>query len=67
MATENGIGIQTRAMTEAQHIEEEAQRHVDNNPEQVQGENPVAVTGQGTPNPDPTNPAMNHDSGSAQE
>ena len=59
MTTENSLGVQTRAMTETQHVEEEAQRHLDNNPEQVQAQNPAAVTGQGTPNLGPTNPAMN--------
>ena len=59
MATEKGVGIQTRDMTEAQCIEEEAQRHLDNNPGQVQGKNPVAATGQGIPNPGPPKPAMN--------
>ena len=59
MSTKNGIGIQTRAITEAQRIEEEAQRNLDNNPEQVQGENPVAATGQRTPNPGPPNSAIN--------
>ena len=59
MTTENGLGVQTRAMTEAQHVDEEAQRHLDNNPEQVQGENSAAITGHGTPNPGPINPTMN--------
>ena len=44
MTKENGLGVQTRAMTEAQHIEEEAQRHLDNQQEEVQGENPIVVT-----------------------
>ena len=48
MTTENGVGIQTRAMTEAQHMEDGAQRQLVNNPGQVQGANPVAATGQGT-------------------
>ena len=59
MTMEKGLGVQTRAMTEAQCVEEEAQRHLDNHPEQVQGENPIAVIEQWTPNPDPQNPAMN--------
>ena len=59
MTTENGIGIQTRAMTEAQRIEDGAQRQLVNNPEQVQGAKPVAATGQGTLNPDAPNPPMN--------
>ena len=59
MTTENGIGIQTRAMTEAQLMEDGAQRQLVNNPEQVQGANTVAATGQGTLNPDAQNPAMN--------
>ena len=54
MTTENGTGIQTRAMTEAQRTEDGAQRQF----EQVQGANSV-TTGQGTPNPDAQNPAMN--------
>ena len=59
MTTENGVGIQTRAMTEAQHMEDGVQRQLFNNPEQVQGANPVAPTGQGTLNPDTPNAAMN--------
>ena len=41
MTTENTVGIQTRAMTEAQHMENEAQRDMDNNQEEAQGENPT--------------------------
>ena len=37
MTTENIIGIQTRAMTEAQCIEGEANSELTNNPEQIQG------------------------------
>ena len=59
MTTENGIGVQTRAMTEAQCMEDGVQRQLANNPEQVQGANPVTLTGQGTANPDTQNPAMN--------
>ena len=59
MTTENGIGIQTRAMTEAQHMEDGAQRQLGNNPDRVQDANPVAATGQGTANPDTQDPAMN--------
>ena len=59
MTTENSVGIQTRAMTEAQHMDDGAQRQLVNNPEQVQGTNPEAATGQRTPNPDTQNPAMN--------
>ena len=60
MTTENGIGVQTRAMTEAQCMEDGAQRQLVNNPEQVQGANPVAAAAQGTLNPDAQNPAMNY-------
>ena len=59
MTTENGTGVQTRAMTEAQCMEDGAQRQLVNNPEHVQGANPVAASGQGTLNPDAQNPAMN--------
>ena len=52
MTTENVVGIQTRAMTEAQHTEDGAQRELGNNQERVQGANPT--TGQET-----LNPAMN--------
>ena len=52
MTTENVVGIQTRAMTEAQRTEDGAQRELDNNQEQAQGANPT--TGQET-----LNPAMN--------
>ena len=52
MTTENVVGIQTRAMTEAQHMEDGAQRALDNNQERVQGANPT--TGQET-----LSPAMN--------
>ena len=56
---ENSVGVQTRAMTEAQCMEDGAQRQLGNNPEQVQGVNPVAATGQETTDPDTQNPAMN--------
>ena len=56
---ENGTGVQTRAMTEAQCMEDGAQRQLADNPEQVQGANPVAAAGQGTSNPDAQNPATN--------
>ena len=59
MTAENDSGVQTRAMTEAQHIEEEAQRQLDNQHEQAQRENPIAVTGPTTPNLGPQDPAMN--------
>ena len=52
MTTENVVGIQTRAMTEAQCMEDGAQRELDNNQERVRGTNPT--TGQET-----LNPAMN--------
>ena len=52
MTTENVVGIQTRAMTEAQRMEDGAQRELGNNQEQVQGANPT--TGQ-----EALNPAMN--------
>ena len=52
MTTEHVVGIQTRAMTEAQRTEDGAQRELDNNQELVQGTNPT--TGQET-----LNPAMN--------
>ena len=35
MSTDNTVGIQTRAMMEAQHIEGEANRELTNNPEQT--------------------------------
>ena len=41
MTTENAVGIQTRAMTEAQCMENEAQRDMDNNQEGAQGKNPT--------------------------
>ena len=41
MTTENAVGIQTRATTEAQHMEGEVQRAMDNNQEGVQGANPT--------------------------
>ena len=36
MTTENGIGIQTRAITEAHCMKDGAQRQLGNNPERVQ-------------------------------
>ena len=36
MTTENVIGIQTRAITEAQRMKDGAQRQLRNNPERVQ-------------------------------
>ena len=59
MTMENGVRVQTRAMTEAQRMEDGAQRQLGNNPERVQGTNPVTATGQGTANPDVQHPAMN--------
>ena len=44
MATEDAVGIQTRAMTEAQHMENEAQQIVDNN--QEGGQRAVQDTGE---------------------
>ena len=44
MATEDAVGIQTRAMTEAQHMENEAQQNTDNN--QVEGQRAVQGTGE---------------------
>ena len=40
-------------------MEDGAQRQLVNNPEQVQGANPVAAAGQRTLNPNTPNPAMN--------
>ena len=60
MTTENNVECrQTRAMTKAQRIEEEAHREVVDNQEQVQGTNPLPITGQGTPNTGTQIPAMN--------
>ena len=59
MTRENSTGIQTRAMTEAQCMEDGTQRQLVKNPEQVQGTNMVAAAGQGTLNPDAQDPAMN--------
>ena len=50
MTTENIVGIQTRAMTEAQCMEDGAHRELGNNQEQVQGSNLAAATGQETLN-----------------
>ena len=52
MTTENIVGIQTRAMTEAQHMEDVAQRDTNTNQEGVQGTNP-------TPGKAALDPAMN--------
>ena len=49
MTTENAVGVQTRAMTEAQLMEGEVQRAIDNNQEGVQGANPT--TGQAALDP----------------
>ena len=46
-------------MTEAQCTEEEAQRQLDNQQEQVQRDNPIVVPEQATPSLDQQNPAMN--------
>ena len=46
-------------MAEVQYIEEENQRQLDNQQEQVQRGNPIAVSEQATPNLDHQNPAMN--------
>ena len=51
MTTENIVGVQTRAMTEAQCIEDGAHGELVNNLKRVQGTNPVTATGQGTQNP----------------
>ena len=58
MTMENGTGVQTRAMAEAQRMEDGAMRQLVDSLEQLQGANPTAA-GQGTPNPDAQNPAMN--------
>ena len=52
MTTENVIGVQTRAMTEAQSMEDGAQRDMGTNQEGVQGTNP-------TPGQAALDPAMN--------
>ena len=44
MATENAVGIQTRAMTEAHHMENEAQQNTANN--QEEGQRTVQATGE---------------------
>ena len=49
MSTENAVGVQTRAMTEAQYMEGEVQRAMENNQEGVQGANPT--TGQAVLDP----------------
>ena len=55
MSAEDAVGIQTRAMTEAQHIEGEVQRAMDNNQEGGQG----AVQNTGEIARDPaTNPVV---------
>ena len=60
MTTDNNEEChQTRAMMEAQCIEEEAHREVADNQEQVQDTTPLPATGQGTPNTDTQIPTMN--------
>ena len=60
MTTENTIEHhQTRAMAEAQCMEEVACREVVDNQEQVQGTIPLPATGQGTSNTGTQNPFMN--------
>ena len=59
MTTENVVGIQTKAKTEAQHMKDGAQRELGNNQEQVQGANLAAADEQETLNPGIQNPAMN--------
>ena len=54
MTTENIVGIQTRAITEAQCMEHGAQIELDNNQEQVQGTNPTTATGVQNPAMNPT-------------
>ena len=49
MTTENVVGVQTRAMTEAQRTEGEVQRAMDNNQEEAQAANPT--TGQAALDP----------------
>ena len=51
MATENMTGIQTRAMTEAQCIEDGTHGHLVENQEQVQDVNPARAMELGTQNP----------------
>ena len=51
MTTENVVGVQTRDMTEAQCMEDGAQRELGNNQERVQGANPTTQ--------ETLNPAMN--------
>ena len=52
MATEDAVGIQTRAMTEAQHTENKAQQNAVSN--QEEGQRTVQGTGEIA-----SNPAMN--------
>ena len=49
MATEDAVGVQTRAMTEAQHTGNEAQQIVDNN--QEEGQRAAPGTGENAQNP----------------
>ena len=56
---EDRSGVQTRAMMEAQHTEEETQKQLDNQQEQIQRDKPIVIPEQATPNLDQQNPTMN--------
>ena len=59
MMAEDRSGVQTRAMMEAQHTEEETQKQLDNQQEQIQRDKPIVIPEQATPNLDQQNPTMN--------
>ena len=54
MTTENVVGVQTRAMTEAQCMEDGAQRDMGTNQEGVQGANPTPGQAAFDPTMNPT-------------
>ena len=54
MSTENAVGVQTRAMVEAQYTEGEAQRIMENDQDGVQGANPTPEQGALDPTMNPT-------------
>ena len=56
---EDRLGVQTRAMTDVQHTEEETQRQLDNQQVQMNGEKFIVSPEHITPNMDQPNAVLN--------
>ena len=56
---EDRLGVQTRAMTDARHTEEETQRQLDNQQAQMNGDKFIVLPEHITPNMDQPNAVLN--------